>query len=252
MLKEIIIAIAAYRKAHAVIKEHRLWKWIILPGILYMLLFISGIYFFSLTVRQVVSQQFFDALGIRQWLEQTDSGLLSFIFSFTGLSVWMVTVLFYFSLFKYVWLIVGAPIFSWLSEKTASLDSGNDFSFDTLQWIKDMGRGVGIAFRNLLWQTVYFIALFLLACIPVIGWVVPFYALLIEAYYFGFSMLDYSFERKRQSIGNSIRYISAHKGLAMGNGMVFYVMLMVPVLGWILAPSYAVVAAAFTVEDKAG
>jgi CysZ protein len=250
VLKEVIIAIVAYRKAHSVFKEHRLLKWIILPGILFMMLFCAGIYFFSLTVRQVINQELFDALGIRQWLDQTDSGLLSFIFSFTGLSVWMVAVLFYFSLFKYLSLIVGAPIFAWLSEKTASLDAGNDFKPDTAKWIKDTVRGVGIALRNLLWQTVYFIALLLLACIPVIGWVVPFYTLLVEAYYFGFSMLDYSFERKRESIGSSIRYISAHKGLAMGNGMVFYVIMMVPVLGWILAPSYAVAAAALTVEEE--
>ncbi len=41
----------------------------------------------------------------------------------------------------------------------------------------------------------------------------------------------------------SIEFISRHKGLAIGNGMVFYIMHLVPVIGWLFAPSYAVIAA---------
>ena len=56
-------------------------------------------------------------------------------------------------------------------------------------------------------------------------------------------MLDYSCERHQLSTTQSIAFISKHKGLAIGNGIVFYLMHMVLVVGWILAPSYAVIAA---------
>ena len=46
MLKEIVIAIESYFRAHRFISKHRLWKWIIIPGILYMLLFMAGMYVF--------------------------------------------------------------------------------------------------------------------------------------------------------------------------------------------------------------
>jgi CysZ protein len=41
--------------------------------------------------------------------------------------------------------------------------------------------------------------------------------------------------------------VSAHKGLAMGNGIVFYLFHFLPVIGWILAPSYAVIAATLSI-----
>jgi CysZ protein len=252
LLKEIITAISAYGKAHFLIKEHKLWKWILLPGLLYMLLFGAGIYFFAITIPRIINTPVLNMLGIRQWLEQTDSALLNFMFSFTGLAVWMVAGLFYFSLFKYVWLIVGAPVFSWISELTTHLVAGKPYNFSTSRWFKDIGRGIRLALHNLLWQSVYFIALLLMAFIPVIGWVVPFFALLLEAYYFGFSMLDYSFERKQAGLGSSIRFISTHKGLAIGNGIVFYLMLLVPIAGWIFAPAYGVMAATLTVEESKG
>ena len=52
-------------------------------------------------------------------------------------------------------------------------------------------------------------------------------------------MLDYSCERHKLSPTESIAYIGNHKGLAVGNGMVFYLMHLVPIVGWMLAPSYA-------------
>ena len=56
-------------------------------------------------------------------------------------------------------------------------------------------------------------------------------------------MLDYSCERNKLSTSQSIEFIGKHKGLAVGNGIVFYLMHAIIIVGWILAPSYAVVAA---------
>jgi CysZ protein len=63
-------------------------------------------------------------------------------------------------------------------------------------------------------------------------------------------MLDYSCERHKLSASKSIEYISKRKGLAVGNGMVFYLMHLVPILGWVLAPSYAVVAATISLYHQ--
>jgi len=49
------------------------------------------------------------------------------------------------------------------------------------------------------------------------------------------------------STQQSIEFIGRHKGLAIGNGMVFYLMHLVPVIGWLFAPSYAVVAATLSI-----
>jgi CysZ protein len=85
--------------------------------------------------------------------------------------------------------------------------------------------------------------LLILSLVPVIGWITPLIALFVECYYYGFSMLDYSFARQKLSYQQSIRFNGDHKGLAIGNGLVFYIMHGVLIVGWILAPAYAVIAA---------
>jgi CysZ protein len=152
-------------------------------------------------------------------------------------------MLLYFSLFKYLFLIIGSPLFAYLSEKTEAIMEGKDFPFSFKQLLQDAARGIKLALRNSLWQTIYTITILLVSLIPLVGWFTPFFALLIECYYLGFSMLDYSCERNKLSTTQSLAFISKHKGLAIGNGIVFYMMHMVIIVGWILAPSYAVVAA---------
>ena len=73
---------------------------------------------------------------------------------------------------------------------------------------------------------------------------------MVECYYYGFSMLDYSAERHKLSPAQSITFISNRTGLAIGNGMVFFLMHLVPIIGWILAPAYAVIAATLSLYHQ--
>jgi CysZ protein len=159
-------------------------------------------------------------------------------------------MLIYFSLFKYNGLIFGTPLFDYLCQKTGEIIEGETTRFSFFQLLKDIFRGIGIALRNTLWQSVYLVSLLVVSFIPVVGWVVPVFALLIECYYYGFSMLDYSLERQQLTASESIHFIGARKGLAIGNGLVFYGMHLVPVVGWLFAPSYAVIAATLSVYHQ--
>ena len=242
MLKEIVIAIESYFRAHQFISKHRLWKWIILPGLLYMVLFSAGMYFFIVSSNQAVSY-LSSLIGIDKWLQLQSNAFLSFIFLMGGIMVRIILLFFYFSLFKYLFLIVGSPLFAYLSEKTEAILEGKDYPFNFRQMLTDIARGIRLALRNSLWQTVYTISILILSLIPLVGWITPVIALFIECYYYGFSMLDYSCERHKLSPSESVAFIGKHRGLAIGNGLLFYIMHIFPVIGWILAPAYAVVAA---------
>ena len=249
MLKEIVIAIESYFKAHRFIRKHRLWKWIIIPGLFYMLLFVAGMYLFWQS-SDVAVTYFTSKLGIDKWVHRQGSGLLSFFFLMGELMVRLIFMLFYFSLFKYLFLIIGSPVFAYLSEKTEAIIEGKDFPFSFLQLLNDVYRGILLALRNTLWQTVFTVSILILSFFPVVGWITPVIMLFVECYYYGFSMLDYSCERHRLSPTQSIEYISKHKGLAIGNGMIFFLMHLVPIAGWILAPAYAVIAATISLYHQ--
>jgi CysZ protein len=249
MLKEIIIAIQSYFRAHQFISSHKLWKWIIIPGVLYAILFVAGIYVFWYSSDAAVTY-ITHRIGIDRWLHGQASHVLSFLFLMGEIMVRLVLIFFYFSLFKYLFLMIGSPVFAYLSEKTEAIMEGKDITFSFRQLIKDILRGVQLALRNTLWQTVFTISILILSVFPFIGWITPVLMLSVECYYYGFSMLDYSCERHKLSPAASIEFIAKHKGLAAGNGAVFYFMHIFPIVGWVLAPAYAVVAATISLYHQ--
>ena len=244
MLKEIVIAFQGWDQARLFIREHKFLKWIIIPGLIYTILFFAGMMLFwdsSDTVVSWVSHQ----LGIEAWLQRERNEWLSFLFVMEGMMLRLIMVLFYFSFFKYIILILGAPVFAYLSEKTEAIQEGRDPHVHWPALQKDCIRSAKLALRNCGWQAVYLLALVLLSLVPVVGWITPIIALLMECYYFGFSMLDYSFARAELTPSQSIAFTGRHKGLAIGNGLLFYVMhLLIP-----LAPAYAIIAATLSVQQ---
>ena len=251
MLKEIIISFEAYFHTHRFIIKHRLWKWILIPGLIYAILLCFGIYLFWISSSSAI-EFMLQKTGVKVWMQNMQNSWLSFLLIFGQLILHLVLMLFYFSLFKYLFLIIGSPLFAWLSEKTEAIIEGKEYPFDRKQLMKDIMRGIRLALRNMLWQTVYTISILLLSFLPVVGWITPLIALGVECYYLGFSMLDYSCERNRLSPSHSIAFISQHKGLATGNGLIFYLMQLVPVIGWILAPGYAAIAATISLYKAKG
>lgn len=243
MLKEIVIAVQSWGEARLFIRQHKLFKWIVIPGIIYTLLFITGMYFFFTSSNEVVSW-ISSQLNIESWLQKERNPFLSFLFVMTGMMLRLILVLLYFSFFKYVILIIGSPVFAYLSEKTEAIIENKEHTISWPDLRKDCFRSIKLAFRNCGWQTFYIIALIFLSLIPVVGWITPVIALLMECYYFGFSMLDYSFARIKFTPARSIAFTSRHKGLAVGNGLLFYLMHVLI----ILAPAYTIIAATLSVH----
>ncbi len=99
-----------------------------------------------------------------------------------------------------------------------------------------------IALRNLFLETAWTILLPVLGIfIPVIGWfgVIPMF--IISAYFYGFSFIDYTSERRKMSIGNSISFVRTHKWLAISNGTMFCLFLLIPFIGVLLSGFVAII-----------
>jgi CysZ protein len=207
----------------------------------------AGMYFFWNSSDSAVTW-LSKSIGLETWLQHQTNAFLNFLFLMAGIMLRLILVFFYFSLFKYLFLIIGSPVFAYLSEKTSSIIEEREFPFSFNQLLKDAARGIRLALRNTAWQTLYAVSLILLSLVPLAGWITPLIALFVECYYYGFSMMDYSCERNNFSSTESINFISRHKGLAIGNGLMFYLMHGVVIIGWVLAPAYAVVAATLSLH----
>jgi CysZ protein len=243
LLKEIVISIQSWSEAHRFISQHKLWKWVVIPGLIYTILFIAAMYFFAKSATAVI-EYFTHIVRLSVWIQRFENSLLGFLFTFTGVIFWLVLLLFYFSFFKYICLIIGAPAFAYLSRKTEFIIEGNDHTPKWSEVKPEAARGIYIAMRNCGWQTIYLIGLILLSLLPVIGWIIPLIVIVVECYYYGFSMLDYGLARSRNTTAQSIQFIGRHKGLAITNGFLFYLMHVII----IFAPAFAIIAATLTVH----
>ena len=73
--------------------------------------------------------------------------------------------------------------------------------------------------------------------------------LLVHAYYDGFSVMDYTLERKKYSVRASTAFAQKNKARLMGVGMGFVLMMAIPIIGWLAAPGYGTVAATLSALD---
>lgn len=215
----------------------------VIPGLIYTLLFIAAMYFFGKSATAVI-EYFTHILRLSDWIQKFENSFLGFLFTFTGIILWIVLLLLYFSFFKYICLVIGSPAFAYLNRKTELIIEGSEEAPGWADIRAEAARSIYIAMRNCGWQSIYLLGFVILSLIPVIGWITPLIVLVVECYYYGFSMLDYGFARNKYSTAQSIQYVGHHKGLAIGNGFLFYLTHALI----IFAPAYAIVAATLTVH----
>lgn len=244
LLKEIIIALRSYIHAHRLIRQNGSWKWIWIPGLIYALFFSACLYIFYTTSGQF-SDYIIKHTYIKEWLQSTNQ-FLSFLFVTSAVMIHLLVLIFYFSLLRMLYQLVCAPLISYLSRRIHAHATGAPMFVSARMLMQDSGRFWMVVLKNAVWQTVYFIVLIVISLIPVVGWVTPLAGLLAECYYSGYPRMDLACKRRGTGMSKAAHFISLHKGLAIGNGMVFYLIIIVPIAGWIVAPVYSVVAATLT------
>jgi CysZ protein len=239
----------SYKAAHKFIVKHRLWLYVFIPaviniGMILLLIFFGWVYFGMLT------DWLMQVLGLNSETEGYMGYLITALQWVFRIVLQVILFIAYSAIYRYIVLIILSPLLAVLSEKTDKLLSGKKYPFVFKNLMIDIIRGIGIATRNSLIEFLFMIALFFFSYVPVIGYVSPVIMFFITCYFYGFSMIDYTNERNRLSIKQSIRFVRRNMGFSIANGMVFYlVFFFVPIIGFMVAPAYAVVAATLGVQE---
>jgi len=244
-LREFFLAVQYYPRAVSFINQHRLWKYLVLPAIFNSIAFIAvgylgWIYSGDLIGFLISKAGFAEDSGFWKTLVQV---LLSIV-------IRGMVILLYLKLYRYIVLIFFAPILAFISEMIQEKANGIKRKFSFAQFSRDVLRGIGIAFKNLAIELSIYLLIFLTTLIiPIISPVSPFLVFMVGSYFYGFSMMDYRNEFYFLSAKESRKLIWDHIGLTMGNGLIFYFLLLIPVLGVLLAPTISVVAAGLALNE---
>ena len=245
---KLIIGIEHFVKAHQFVWNNQLRKYLIISGLIFLLLF-------SVTIEFVIK-------GIDSFQPTATSFLLEKLKTYINLSVqdinygikgtfWIIKHTIESnkdSIFTTIFLVIGTPYFSIISRKVSEiLLEGNTSSSS---WYKEIIRGLKISIKNTFKQLGLIILITLISFIPVIGIFTPLLTFIVQAYYNGILMTDYSLERHGYSVKESEVFYKKNKPVLFAIGLGFMFMLLIPVVGWFLAPTYALVASALYFSDK--
>ncbi len=249
LLKEFVFGITAYRSALTFIAKNKLSYFYLAPLLIAILFWTTGfigISYFTDWLNTLFNNWFgitltdtsFDFIrDYKDFISGAGKILITII-----LKILMLYLVF--RLNKYITLIIISPVLAYLSEKVEIILTGVDHPFNFRQFLKDVLRGILIAIRNMIIEFSIIITLWVLTFfVPILLPVTTVLLIVVSAYFYGFSMMDYTNERKKINLSDSVNFIRKHKGYAIGNGLVYHVVMLIPFVGIVVAPITAAVAA---------
>ncbi|MEM7143796.1 MAG: EI24 domain-containing protein [Verrucomicrobiota bacterium] len=234
-LHGILSGLRAYLSVPGTVRKYRLGHYLLAPAALSFLL--------SLAILAIV---IFSAIGLSQyvdravdipirWLDETVNWIAGILGAFAMLAVFVF-------LHKRIVLIVLAPFLARLSELTVRGLEGDHFNIK-LDFKTAFKRGLYINTRSI------FLELSATLSLLAIGFLFPPVAIftatlvfLIESRFVGFGLVDFPLEYKGFSVQESITYAKSHRALATGLGAGYFLLLAIPIVGWMIAPTFGTVA----------
>lgn len=239
MVKEILSGITSYANALSFLTRHRLLRFFVVPGLIGGLILIGILWGIILLVKNPLSHLLEKLVS---WIpiEAVSHFLVNQM-------DWLAVLLLIgmgFILFKNLLIAIMSPFMSPLSEKIERIVKGEaaiNVPFSLNRILFDTWRGLRINFRNIIKEILYTLILLIFGLIPIFSFISAALIFIIQSYYAGFGNLDYTLER-RFSVKDSVSFVRDHKGLALGNGAVFMLLLFIPVIGILIAPPLATAA----------
>lgn len=244
-IKDFGIGLGSYGKAWRLINEKKMWAYFLLPILLSFVLAVA-VFLMRIQLHHFIEGLLKNTIQYEQWWDWAQ-WITSWLIH---ISLFVFSWYLYFKFQKYLLFIVLSPVLAYISERTERALSGKDYPFDFVQFGRDIVRGIGLAVRNLFYELTITFLLFLLGLIPVFAPLTIVAVLVVGWYYYGYSLMDYSNERQKLNISQSNENIKNNKGVAIANGMIFEIIFIIPVLGFVVAPIISTVAATIAMHDK--
>jgi len=233
MFKHVYNGIKAYTSAFELISKLKLWRYFFIPiAISVITAAVIGVsaYIFSDNIVDFLS-------SIVPWNIDNEwvTGILRFVFAIFIIGISLI-------LYKHIIMALSAPFMSPVSEKIEIHLLNKNHIHRNTSFHQQLWRGIRINIRNLFMELWLTVVILLVSLIPLIGWFTSILLFVIQAYYAGFGNMDYTLER-HFNYKKSVSFVRRHRGIAIGNEIVFMLFLLIPVVGIILVLPLSVTAA---------
>ena len=252
LFSNLIIALSSYGSAVEFIFKNSMKRYFLWPVVLNILFFTTGFHFLGeLSDDVLIWMEAF--INFESWEFWGSEFLASTVHLFLWIFLKILIFLVLAFLGGHVVLVLMSPVLAIVSERTERIIEGSDYPFTFKQLLIDIARGIRISIRNFAFEMLFIVLLFGLSFVPLLGFGASPILIIVSAYYYGFSFIDYNLERKRFSLSESVNYMKKNRGIVIGNGLLFALVLAIPFIGIALSSFVAIisaVAATITLHKK--
>jgi CysZ protein len=233
MIKNIILGIKEYSGALQLISKLKLWKYFIIP------ILISMVTAILIGIEAYVLSDNIGAFIAQLWIWDFGKEAFTTISNFIG---GIVIIIIGLILYKHIIMALSAPFMSAVSEKIEKHFYGDlTHLHRKSSFTQQLLRGIRINIRNLAKELLITLPILLLKFIPIVNIFSTLLLFFVQAYYAGFGNMDYTLERYLD-YKKSVQFVGKQKGLAIGNGIVFMLCLLIPVIGIVIVLPLSVTA----------
>lgn len=246
MIQSILDGARAYFTSLKLVNKLKLWNYFFIPILISLvvgILIATTSYSLSDTIGSQLAK-----LWMWNWGKETFTTISAFLGGLFVLAIGLI-------LYKHIVMALVSPFMSPVSEKIEAYyhqKSGNEIVEKVhrkTSFQQQLVRGVRINSRNLVRELFFTIILLLFSIIPVVNFITTPLLFLVQSYYAGFGNMDYTLER-HYNYKESIQFVQKNKGLAIGNGLVFTLLLLIPIIGIIIVLPLSVTASSIKTIEK--
>lgn len=234
---QLSVVFESYITAVGMMRHKKLLPWILLALVLNALFFIVMLIFTWQSAQHV-----FDIV-LRYLAEKTDFEIFKNMSKILTIVMSILGILVYAFIYKKLVLVLFSPLWALIAEKTEEVMRGEDFPFHIHKFLKDVLRSIVVNVYTTFLQFAITVLIFFLSFIPLVVVITSALHIIVNAYFWGYNLIDYRNELYGYNLRSSNKIVSEHAMFSTGVGFVFTLLLYIPIIGVILAPAWSVMAA---------
>ena len=208
---QIIQTLQLFFDGHAFILKNKLYRYLLTSGIVFIVLFSVGLTYLLQVLNWSQTTYTYDIKHFLNTYIKLNANYIDYI---TKGAFWVVEHALKSkkdSIFLSIFLIIGTPYLSYLSSKIQKLVSNKDSKFSWKKFNFEIIRGLNISIRNTIKQFLWFLLILAISFIPYLEYITPLFGFIIQAYYNGILITDYTLEQKGYTIKESFAFYKKNK-----------------------------------------
>ena len=249
MISKTKISLKYYWEAFGFINKNKLW-WSYAIPIAFNTILLGLLVYCSMKIGSS-AQNTLDRL-ILSYISIPESWafIKNLVDAFIYIIVIVTCLMLYLFIFKFIIFILLGPFFSYIGDLAQNRLNGEQSKLSLKTLILSLKVSLIVNLRLLTLQSFWMILAYITMIIPILNLLSPFLLIIIEFYFSGASIINNNCERALMTKSQTTDFYKKNRAYLPGLGLGFWIIMLIPLIGWVIAPIIAVVASVLLYEKE--